>query len=446
MQSNGVGASAGPAGGAPAGGVPAAGAAPSAGQPSPGQGSAGQGSVGQGSAGHAGGEGPPERASILVVDDTLENLRLLASMLNSQGYQVRPVNGGRQALQAVEREPPDLILLDINMPEMDGYEVCRRLRQQEGCRDIPVIFLTALTEIDCRVNAFNVGGVDYITKPFQLDEVYARIRTHLRLRRLQAELEERNRTLEQSYEQLRALEKLRDDLIHMVVHDMRSPLSNILIMLEMLAGDLPEGVPERLRRDVAAARTSTRELVEMARQLLDINRMEQRSMPLDLARHDLLQLIDRAIRELTPLASVCNVRLQQHGEDVAAHCDEAIVCRIISNLLSNGIKHAPRGSAVVVQLERHGERFARISVVDQGPGVPEEFRSRIFQKFEQVEARRSKQYHSVGLGLAFCRLAVEAHGGHIAVEPSAPGAASAGPAASAGTGQGARFWFTLPLA
>lgn len=412
MQSNRVQSSA-ASGGASPGGAPASGLQPSA-------------------------EARAERTSILVVDDTLENLRLLASMLNGQGYEVRPVNGGKQALLAIERDPPDLILLDISMPEMDGYEVCRRLRELAGCRDIPVIFLTALTETDCRVNAFNVGGVDYITKPFQLDEVYARIRTHLRLRRLQAELEERNRSLEESFERLRALEKLRDDLIHMVVHDMRSPLSNILISLEMLASDLAKQAPERMLRDVAAARTSARELVEMARQLLDINRMEQRSMPLDLERHGLLALIEQSIAEMSPLAHVSKVRLESCGTDQAVTCDEAIVRRIINNLLSNAIKHAPRESSVVVQVERHDERFARVSVVDQGPGIPEEFRSRIFQKFEQVEARRTKKYHSVGLGLAFCRLATEAHGGQIAVD----GSRSAGDA----TGQGTRFWFTLALA
>jgi two-component system, sensor histidine kinase and response regulator len=392
----------------------------------------------------SGAEPRVERASILVVDDTLENLRLLASMLNGQGYEVRPVNGGKQALQAIERDPPDLILLDISMPEMDGYEVCRRLRQLEGCRDIPVIFLTALTETDCRVNAFNVGGVDYITKPFQLDEVYARIRTHLRLRRLQAELEERNHTLEQSYERLRALEKLRDDLIHMVVHDMRSPLSNILIMLEMLAGDLPEDAPESMRRDVATARTSTRELVEMARQLLDINRMEQRSMPLDLERYGMLALLEQSLAEMSPLASVSRVHLELRGTDQTVTCDEAIVRRIVNNLLSNGIKHAPQESTVVVHVERYEERFARISVLDRGPGIPDEFRSRIFQKFEQVEARRTKKYHSVGLGLAFCRLATEAHGGQIAVDNR--DASVADESASGGAGPGTRFWFTLPLA
>jgi two-component system, sensor histidine kinase and response regulator len=369
-------------------------------------------------------------ASILVVDDTIENLRLLASMLTGQGYEVRPVTNGKQALQAIERDPPDLILLDINMPEMDGYEVCRRLRQIEKLRDIPVIFLTALAETDNRVNAFNVGGVDYITKPFQLDEVFARIRTHLRLRRLQAELEERNQHLQENYAKLRELEKLRDDLIHMVVHDMRSPLGNILILLEMISADLPDGTLERTRRDMQSARSSTRELVEMAKQLLDINRMEQRDMPLDLEPHALLDIIEQALQDVATLAQVSSVRLENCATDVQVKCDEAIVRRILTNLLSNGIKHAPRDSAVLIHSELQPDGSVLISVTDSGPGIPEAFRSRIFQKFEQVEARRSKKYHSVGLGLAFCRLATEAHGGQIGVAD--------------GVERGSRFWFTLP--
>ena len=117
--------------------------------------------------------------SVLIVDDTVDNLRLLAEVLGEQGYEVRPVTSGRQALRAVEQDPPDLILLDINMPEMDGYEVCRRLRLNERCRDLPVIFLTAMADTASKVRAFNMGGVDYITKPFQLDEVLARVRTQL---------------------------------------------------------------------------------------------------------------------------------------------------------------------------------------------------------------------------------------------------------------------------
>src|SRR5262245_40559360 len=155
--------------------------------------------------------------SVLIVDDTVESLRLLSDLLDEQGYEVRPVTNGRQALQAIEQDAPDLILLDINMPEMDGYETCARLRLNERCRDLPVIFLTALADTADKVRAFNVGGVDYITKPFQIDEVLARVRTHIDLKRARS-------ALARSYERLRELEKLRDDLVQMIVHDMASPL------------------------------------------------------------------------------------------------------------------------------------------------------------------------------------------------------------------------------
>src|SRR5262245_56741864 len=123
------------------------------------------------------------QASVLVVDDTVDSLRLLSDLLGQQGYEVRAVTNGRQALQAVEHDPPDLILCDITMPDMDGYEVCRRLRAAEQSKDVPVIFLTALTETADKVRAFDAGGVDYVTKPFQFAEVLARVRTHVALRR-----------------------------------------------------------------------------------------------------------------------------------------------------------------------------------------------------------------------------------------------------------------------
>ena len=166
-------------------------------------------------------------ASVLVVEDTIANLRLLSELLGAQGYEVRAVTNGRQAIQAVEREPPDLILLDINMPELNGYEVCRHLRAQERSKDVPVIFITALTDTVDKVRAFDAGGVDYVTKPFQIEEVLARVKTHIALRRAQAGLAD-------SYTRLRAAEQLRDDLVHMVVHDLRSPLSALLINLGLL--------------------------------------------------------------------------------------------------------------------------------------------------------------------------------------------------------------------
>src|SRR6187455_1594044 len=144
-----------------------------------------------------------QSASILVVDDTPANLQVLAGMLKDRGYKVRPVPSGKLALLAAGRDPPDLILLDINMPEMNGYEVCEHLKADANLNGIPVIFISALTEPLDKVKAFAIGGVDYITKPFQMEELHARVETHLKLRRLQIDLQEYTRDLESAQERLR---------------------------------------------------------------------------------------------------------------------------------------------------------------------------------------------------------------------------------------------------
>src|SRR3989339_730306 len=161
---------------------------------------------------------------ILVVDDTPANLQLLTGMLKERGYRVRPVPSGKLAIQAARSQTPDLILLDVNMPEMNGYEVCEQFKADAALREIPVLFISALGETMDKMKAFAVGGVDYVTKPFQFEEVDARVQTHLKLRRLQIEQERQNRQLRESYDQLKKLEELQDNLTHMIIHDMRSPL------------------------------------------------------------------------------------------------------------------------------------------------------------------------------------------------------------------------------
>lgn len=361
-----------------------------------------------------------QNGSILVVDDTAENLRLLTNMLGEKGYEIRPVTNGRQALQAAERSAPDLVLLDINMPEMDGYEVCRRLKEHEMLRDIPVIFLTALTDTADKLKAFGAGGVDYISKPFQIDEVLARAKAHIALRRAQKELAE-------NYEHLRELEKVRDHLVHLIVHDMRSPLTIIMGNLElirMLAGDsLQADATERLN----TAAQGVRELADMANDLLDVSKMEEGKMALKLESCDVIGLAREVARGISTLDATRRITVDRDGP-VRASCDAGIVRRIFQNLLSNAVKHTPDGSTVRVTAVEAGDKI-RISVIDSGPGVPLEARGKIFEKFGSVETRADKKYHSVGLGLAFCRLAVEAHGGQIGVDD--------------GDNGGSAFWFEL---
>jgi two-component system, sensor histidine kinase and response regulator len=194
-------------------------------------------------------------ANILIVDDTPDNLRLLTGMLLERGYKPRPVPNGALALQAARTEPPDMILLDIHMPGMDGYEVCRQLKRDATLKDIPVIFISALNETLDKVKAFSAGGVDYVTKPFQFEEVAARVNTHLILRELQRELQKQNlnlenlvaqrtRELEDAFTRLKRLDQIKSDFLGMISHEVRTPLNGILNLAEF-AFDLAPASAER---------------------------------------------------------------------------------------------------------------------------------------------------------------------------------------------------------
>jgi signal transduction histidine kinase len=367
---------------------------------------------------------------ILVVDDTLANLQLLAGMLKARGYRVRPVPSGKLALQAIQKEPPELILLDINMPEMNGYEVCAFLKADEVLREIPVLFISALDETIDKVKAFAVGGVDYITKPFQFEEVEARVKTHLKLRRLQLELERQNRQLRVSYEQLKKLEDLRDNLTNMVVHDMRSPLMGITGNLEILEMYAEKKLSCEDMESLRNARSSSLVLVGMVTSLLDISRLEQGQMPLCVTCSDMDDLIQDAVNSLGSLTKQVSLLYHRQNLPVTVTCDANLITRVIANLVGNAIKFAPAGSEVTVLAEKVGEGV-KLCVADAGNGIPLEYHEKIFEKFGQVETLQNRKQYSTGLGLTFCKLAVEAHGGKIGVESE--------------VGRGSAFWFTLPL-
>jgi len=365
-------------------------------------------------------QAPAPVASVLVVDDTVENLRVLSDLLGEQGYEVRAVTSGRQALHAVEHDPPDLILLDITMPDMDGFEVCRRLRATEWSKDVPVIFLTALTATADKLRAFDAGGVDYVTKPFQFEEVLARVRTHVALRRAQTALAD-------SYEGLRALERLRDDLVHMIVHDMRSPLTALQIDLNLLKGPAA-ALSDVSRQGLQAAVDSVKALNRMANDLLDVSRLEEGKMPIDRAEWDLTQIASEVRSALRNIDHERPIDIETAGP-VRATCDGSLVRRVLENLVSNGIRHTPAGSRIRISLASDRGRV-RVEVHDQGRGVPPEAREKIFEKFGALQARHDRSYHSVGLGLAFCKLAIRAQGGTIGVDSGVPA--------------GSTFWFELP--
>ena len=370
------------------------------------------------------------KGDILVVDDTIANLKLLAGMLRSEGYSVRPVSSGAQALRAAARRRPDLILLDITMPEMDGYEVCLRLKRDASLASVPVIFISALSELDFKVKAFASGGVDYVTKPFQLDEVKARVETHLGLRRLQQQLEARNAELAATNIALNEMQERRDELLHLIVHDLRAPLSGMLLSLSMLQEDLAECLDEDGRQDLQDVSEGTRVLADMVTDLLDVNRMEAGDLPLELQQQSARSLVARAVQGLGGLMHQRVFTTHFDGEPTLV-CDGNVVRRILSNLVDNALKFSKPSESITLSVGRNG-RFVKFEVKDTGPGIPPQFIDIIFDRFGQVDARKTGRRASSGLGLAFCKLAVEAHGGCIYVDST--------------EGEGTVFCFELPIA
>lgn len=369
------------------------------------------------------------RADVLLVDDTPANLRLLAGMLKEHGYKARPVPSGALALKAARNQPPDLILLDVNMPEMNGYEVCAALKEEPQLADIPVIFISALNETVDKVRAFEVGGVDYITKPFQFAEVEARVATHLQLRSLQRQLQQRNRQLEDSCDRMRELERMREGLTHMVVHDIR----NLLTILDVCVGGLSTEL--RVRDDTVGiylerASVTCAELIEMVSSMLDVARLEEDRLPLHPKPVDLAAMAQSVVDRHKLIDDAIHLSIGPSEALPLVSCDVGIIERVLSNLLVNAIKFTSADGRVTVGLRRR-VRDVQITVTDTGCGIPEAYHERIFEKFGQVGLRDEHRKYSTGLGLTFCKLAVEAHGGTIGID-SKPGAGSA-------------FWFRLPL-
>ncbi|HWR98785.1 MAG TPA: hybrid sensor histidine kinase/response regulator, partial [Candidatus Methanoperedens sp.] len=273
-------------------------------------------------------------AVIMVIDDVPANVRLLGEILLSCGYQVQAFTDGAQALTAAAASPPDLVLLDISMPGLDGYMVCERLKADERLARVPVLFISALGETLDKVKAFQVGGVDYITKPFEVDEVLARVDTHLKLRRALGELERKN-------EELRELEALRDSLVHMIIHDLRNPLAAASSFLYLLQESEGQRLSEKGRGYVQRIARSTASLIEIINSMLDVSRMESGRMELKLEECELGSLVREVLSRLESLKGARQLTFAEPEQPVVVWGDPQLLARLIQNLVGNALKFTP---------------------------------------------------------------------------------------------------------
>jgi two-component system sensor histidine kinase/response regulator len=352
-------------------------------------------------------------AEILIVDDTPDTRRALELILRNNGYRMRQASSGQHALDEVAAHPPDLILMDINMPGMDGMEAASRLKENPATADIPIIFISVRSEATDKVKAFGTGGVDYVTKPFYAEEVISRIAVHLTMSRQRIELKE-------NYDRIHQLEIIREKLTRLIVHDMSSPLNAIHMHLEIMGKHLADSSAEArksLRRGLAA----TDNLIDMTKSLLDMARLRQGGLPLKIVTADLADLARETVAEASVQCGDRTVTVENPTEKVLVRVDTSLLRRVIRNILDNAIKFTDSRTGRIILRETIAADGRRIiAIEDNGPGIPEEYRSKIFEEFWQIEGTSVQGVHSTGLGLNFCKLAVEAHGGRIVVR-EAPG-------------------------
>jgi signal transduction histidine kinase len=388
-------------------------------------------------------EEPAAGARVLVVDDDARNVRLLTSLLSGRGFTVVAAPSGEEALRllapAAARDggaAPDILLLDAMMPGLSGFEVCGRLRSDPLTRMIPIVMVTALNSVDEKVRALEAGADDFLTKPVNRVELLARVRSLLRVKRLRDEIEAARRDLAVKNAALRTLQAHRTTLSQMIVHDLRGPLTGIMGHAELLrshAGGLGDAVSRPIEQILAASR----HMRSMLADLLDVSLLEENRLPLRLERTDLHAAAAATIAEHRALADRARVALEvaaRAGADRPgpASADTGIVLRVLSNLVGNALKHTPAGGRVFIEIEPAAPGSIAVRVGDTGEGIPEEDRERIFEKGARREGQRFGTRHDRGLGLTFCRMAVEAHGGRIWVESNAAG--------------GSTFAFVLPAA
>lgn len=359
----------------------------------------------------------PQKANILAVDDTPDNLHILMQLLQEQGYRVRPVPNGAHALLSAQKERPDLILLDIMMPGMNGYEVCHHLKADDRTRDIPIIFISALDEGLDIATAFSVGGVDYLTKPFQAEELIARVHTHLALHQMRQTLQEKNDILEKQNAEL-------DAFAHTVAHDLQNPLSVMLGYAQFLRRDIDKFTADELAligESNYKAVTKAFDIIQNLLLLASVRTEDVQPQPLDMAG-----IVQEVIDRLNWAISDMQAELILPQTWPAAWGYAPWVEEVWTNYVSNGLKYGGQPPRLEFGATLQTDGMIRFWVQDNGPGLSADEQAVLFTEFTRLGQVKVKGH---GLGLSIVRRIMDKLGGQAGVESE--------------MGRGSRFFFTL---
>ena len=354
---------------------------------------------------------------LLVVDDQESNIQVVGAALGKLGFEILPATSGLQAFQRLAVRRPDLILLDLLMPEMDGFEVCSRIREHPDWAEIPLIFLSSADDKGLIVRALESGGVDYITKPFNHAELVTRVRTHLALKR--------------AHDELKQLAEDRDELLGILTHDLKNHLGGMDMSAQLLRDRTEAMADPKLRLMAENISHSSSQMLAFVKEFL-ANASADHGLNLRTEPVSLSDAAARAVRQHQEAAKckqlVLKIVLPPNGINVLA--DGAALNQVLDNLLSNAIKFSPPGKQVRLTVCPPGARFVECQVQDEGPGFSENDKARMFRRYGRLSARPTGGEPSTGLGLSIVKKLVLAMHGELACE-STPG-------------NGATFAFRLP--
>jgi len=361
---------------------------------------------------------------VSIIDDDPLNLRLLKHFLGHTNYRLSLFTCGEHFLSSVRDFTPDVVLLDVQMPGIDGYEVCRRLKTDPVTRDIPVIFLSGLSCDHEIAAAFDAGADDYVTKPVRQKELLARMEIQIGLHVAQ-------RRFAEKHARLKELEDCRDTLVHMVAHDMRALLQGLLGHLQLIEQDASDNLNSDDQESLTQAIGATQLLSRLVSEMIDVNRFENQKMPITLLPTDVRPLLEGVRASFTDAQCGHTIEIKMPATCPRILADPLLLDRTVLNLIDNARKYSPRGSVITVSVESDCADVM-IGVQDQGAGIPDSQSACVFKKYGVCQRESASRNMSSGLGLAFCKLAVEQQGGSIGFVNL--------------NGEGCQFWFKLPAA
>lgn len=350
-----------------------------------------------------------KKPHILIVDDILKNLQVLGSILIEANYEISMASNGFQALKLLEKTTPDLVLLDILMPDIDGYEVCQRVKTNPKYSELPIVFLTAKTETQDIVKGFQLGGIDYITKPFKKEELLFRIKTHLDLKF------SRELIIKQNEELLR-LNREKNEFLGIAAHDLKNPLVGIKGIIDTLTKNFNAFEKNEVMDFLELVQKSTTFMFQIITDLLDVNAIEEGMVKFNLTNFDAVQMLKFIISDFEKIAMAKDIKIHLVDDgSIANICSDPVKTKqIFDNIISNAIKFSPFHKNIWVNclVNQDADSF-RVEVKDEGPGLSEEDKKKLFSKFAKLTPRPTNQEHSTGLGLSIVKKLIEGLHGKI---------------------------------